>query len=90
MRVNGQKERKPLSAQEKCRAVLAVWREQRTASELCRQMGIRASRLAQWQEAAMAGMLAALEPTLNVAPGSKAHIPLARRAVRARSAGEPA
>ena len=54
--------RKRISAQDKCRAVLAVWVEQRRASEVCRQMGIRSGLFHQWQEAAMEGMLSALEP----------------------------
>ena len=57
------RQRKAFSAREKCRAVLAVWVEQRTASEVCRQMGIRSGLFRQWQEAAMEGMLWALEPT---------------------------
>lgn len=49
-------------AAEKCRAVLAVWMERKKASELCREMGVSASLLSQWQDRAVSGMLEALEP----------------------------
>ena len=68
--VNPGRQCKLISARDKCRAVLAVWVEQRTASEVCRQMGIRSGLFHQWQEAAMEGMLSALEPTRRKeAPG---------------------
>lgn len=47
---------------EKCRAVLAVWTERKQASVLCREMGMSASLLSQWQNRALAGVLQALEP----------------------------
>ena len=47
---------------EKCRAVLAVWTERKQASVLCREMGMSASLLSQWQDRALTGMLQALEP----------------------------
>ena len=47
---------------EKCRAVLAVWTERKQASVLCREMGMSASLLSQWQDRALSGMLEALEP----------------------------
>ena len=72
-------ESKAFSAREKCRAVLAVWVEQRTASELCRQLGIRPGLFSQWQEAAMAGMLAALEPTGRKAEASRNLSPRLRK-----------
>ena len=49
-------------AQEKCRAVLAVWVERKKASVLCREMGVSATLLWQWQDRALSGMLVALEP----------------------------
>jgi transposase-like protein len=49
-------------AAEKCRAVLAVWMERKKASVLCREMGVSASLLSQWQDRAVSGMLEALEP----------------------------
>jgi transposase-like protein len=50
------------SAQQRAQAVLAVWTERRRPGQVCRQMGITATLLAQWQERAMAGMLQALQP----------------------------
>jgi transposase-like protein len=49
------------TATEKCQAVLAVWTERRTVSEICREMGITWSHLSQWQDKALAGMVRALE-----------------------------
>jgi transposase-like protein len=49
-------------AVEKCRAVLAVWTERKKASALCRELGVSASLLWQWQDRALSGMLEALEP----------------------------
>ena len=49
-------------AVEKCRAVLAVWVERKKAADLCREMGVSASLLWQWQDRALSGMLEALEP----------------------------
>jgi transposase-like protein len=46
---------------EKCRAVLAIWTERKKASVLCRELGIGASLLWQWQDRALSGMLEALE-----------------------------
>lgn len=50
------------TAQERCRAVLAVWTERRKPGEVCRDMGVAVSVLTQWQERAIEGMLEALEP----------------------------
>lgn len=49
-------------AEEKCRAVLAVWMERKQASVLCKEMEIGASLLCQWQDRALSGILEALEP----------------------------
>jgi len=50
------------SALEQCRAVLLVWSGRKSASEVCRALKVSASLLAMWQEKAMEGLLAALEP----------------------------
>lgn len=50
------------TAVDKCRAVLAVWTDRRQASALCRDLGVSASLLSQWQDRALSGMLDALEP----------------------------
>lgn len=49
-------------AVEKCRAVLVVWAERKTAAVLCREMGVSASLFSQWQDRALSGILEALEP----------------------------
>jgi transposase-like protein len=49
-------------AVEKCRAVLAVWTEKKKASVLCRELGVSATLLWQWQDRALSGILEALEP----------------------------
>ena len=53
---------KKFSPIEKCRAVLTIWSERRKGQEICREMGISWGLLNQWQEEAMSGMLAGLEP----------------------------
>lgn len=56
------------TAAEKCRAVLLVWTEKRSASQLARELGLTWTVLSQWQEQAMAGMLGALEPRRRTEP----------------------
>jgi transposase-like protein len=58
------------SAQEKAQAVLSVWTERASASEVCRQLDLNWITLQQWQERAMEGMLQALEPRVNLAKGA--------------------
>ena len=55
-------EQERIGAVEKCRAVLTVWTERQQAATLCRDMGISAALFSQWQDRALSGMLAALEP----------------------------
>ena len=55
-------EQERIGAVEKCRAVLTVWTERQQAATLCREMGISAALFSQWQDRALSGMLAALEP----------------------------
>ena len=56
------------TAADKCRAVLLVWTEKRSASQLARELGLTWTVLSQWQEQAMAGMLGALEPRQRTEP----------------------
>jgi transposase-like protein len=49
------------TALEKCQAVLAVWTERRTVSEICRELSITWAHLSQWQDKALEGMVKALE-----------------------------
>ena len=64
------------SAADKSRAVLTLWTERRSLTELCQEMGVSWNVLNQWQEAAMAGLLQALEPKRKVPCGQ---IPLNTR-----------
>ena len=54
--------RRSFSPQEKITAVLSVWTERRTTTQMCREMSISSSLLSQWQNLAMEGMLTALSP----------------------------
>lgn len=56
------------TASEKCRAVLLVWTEKRSATQLARELGLTWTVLSQWQEQAMAGMLGAMEPRQRTEP----------------------
>ncbi len=66
--IEGKRERKVSghTAEERCRAVLSVWTERRTAGEVCRELGVAWHLLNRWQERAMEGMLLALEPRVAV------------------------
>ena len=54
--------RRSFSPQEKITAVLSVWTERRTTTQMCRELSISSSLLSQWQNQAMEGMLTALSP----------------------------
>jgi transposase-like protein len=73
--VKVKRERVVHSAREKAQAVLAGWTERRRPCEICREMKITSSVLSQWQERAMEGILAALEPQKRLAPGQKPSLP---------------
>lgn len=60
--LRAKKERVEHSAKEKAEAVLALWTERRRPQEVCRELAIQPSVVSRWQERAMEGMLAALEP----------------------------
>ena len=53
---------KEYAAEEKCRAVLTVWLGRKKAATLCREEGLGQTVFWQWQDRALSGMLAALEP----------------------------
>jgi transposase-like protein len=57
------------TAQQKVEAVLSVWSERRSPSEVCRAMGVAWTILNQWQERALEGMLQALESRVNLDKG---------------------
>ena len=54
------------TAQEKAQAILRVWTERCKPSEVCRELKVNWVTFSQWQQRAMAGMLQALEPRVNL------------------------
>ena len=53
---------------EKAQAVLQIWTEKTTPSRLAKEMGLTWGALMQWQDQAMAGMLAGLEAKNRQSP----------------------
>lgn len=51
----------PLTAQEKCKAVLSVWTEKTSVSAVCRRYSVRPPQVERWELLALEGMLKALE-----------------------------
>ena len=62
MTVKKKRNRKNHPAQEKVQAVLSVWTESSSQSEVCKSLGISSVTLNKWQDLAMEAMLKALEP----------------------------
>jgi len=58
-----------VTATEKAEAVLKVWAERSSPSQICREMNITWTILNHWQERAMEGMLQALEPYVQLDKG---------------------
>lgn len=58
---NRRRKRRVFGAVEKSRAVLSLWSERRTASELSEELSVSYTQLSQWQNLAMRGVLSALE-----------------------------
>ena len=56
------KHRRAFDPHQKITAVLSVWTEKRTTTQMCRELSISASLLNQWQNQAMAAMVTALSP----------------------------
>jgi transposase-like protein len=56
------KQRRKFTAEEKLKAVLAVWSERRSVSELCTDMEISANQFGTWQNRALEALLKALDP----------------------------
>ena len=54
--------RRRFDPQQKITAVLSVWTERRTTSQICQEMSISPTLLSQWQNLAMEGMLSSLSP----------------------------
>lgn len=54
--------KREINAAERCRAVLSIWSESKTPSQVSREYGVQWAVLNSWEKRAMAGMLRALEP----------------------------
>lgn len=54
--------RRKFSVEEKLKAVLLVWTDRRSGAQICKEMDLNWTLLDRWQNLAMEGMLAALEP----------------------------
>ena len=81
-----QKRNHPMwSAAQRVEAVLKVWSERSTPSQICREMGITWTILNHWQQRAMEGMLQALEPGVRLDKG-QALSPRLQELIRKRSA----
>ncbi len=61
-KTTGRAPRQAFTPVEKCRAVLSVWTEQRSMSELQNALNISWTQLNSWQDLALDGMLQALTP----------------------------
>lgn len=56
------KTRRAFAPHQKITAVLSVWTEKKTTTQMCRELSISTSLLNQWQNQAMAAMVTALSP----------------------------
>jgi transposase-like protein len=54
--------RRRFDPQQKITAVLSVWTERRTSSQICKEMSISPTLLSKWQNLAMEAMLLSLSP----------------------------
>ena len=54
--------KREISAAERCRAVLSIWSESKSPSQVSREYGVQWTVLNSWEKRAMNGMLRALEP----------------------------
>jgi transposase-like protein len=77
------------SAADKCRAVLSLWTERRSLSQLCQELGVTWNLLTQWQEQAMEGMLQALAPKRAV-PCSQVPLNTRLQSLLERKSSRPA
>ena len=57
-----QRTRRVFDPQQKITAVLSIWTERRTSSQVCQELSISPTLLGQWQHLAIEGMLKALDP----------------------------
>lgn len=56
------KKKRAFDPHQKITAVLSVWTEKKTTTQMCRELSISSSLLNQWQNQAMAAMVTALSP----------------------------
>ncbi len=56
------RQRRSFDPHQKITAVLSVWTERRTTTQMCRELSISSSLLSQWQNQAMEAMVTALSP----------------------------
>lgn len=61
MKIKKRQERRIFTAEEKSKAVLSIWSERRSVTEVSRETGVCYAQLSKWQSLAMEGMLSALE-----------------------------
>ena len=73
------------SAAQRVEAVLKIWSERGTPSQICREMNITWTILNHWQQRAMEGMLQALEPGVRLDKGQTLS-PRLQELIRKRSA----
>ena len=66
----GRTARRRFTASEKAHAVLALWTERSSGSEVCKELGTTWNMLNLWQEQAMEGMVQALEPKRSAPCGN--------------------
>ena len=57
-----QRTRRVFEPQQKITAVLSIWTERRTTSQICQELSISPTLLGQWQNLAIEGMLKSLDP----------------------------
>ena len=57
-----QRTRRIFDPQQKITAVLSIWSERRTSTQVCQELEISPTLLGQWQNLAIEGMLKALDP----------------------------
>ena len=64
------RKRRSFNTEEKIRAVLSVWTERRSASEVCREMSISWTLPDRWQNLAMEGLIRGLNARRQEKPTS--------------------
>ena len=57
--------RRVFAPKEKVNAVLSIWTECKSATQVCKDMSISWTLLEKWQDQAMDGMISALSPARN-------------------------